>query len=98
LTLTFIVDPGHEHQVALRRDAYLPDGLAVSEPVPVLGYAEPATSLRGRPWRIAAALFSKLRGSRRLPPQDDHLRRDIGLSELEMGPEYWHYHWYWRDR
>jgi hypothetical protein len=35
-------------------------------------------------------LFAPLRKSRRrLPPQDDYLRRDIGLPDLEELPQYW---------
>ena len=40
--------------------------------------------------RLASLLFAPLRKSRRrLPPQDDYLRRDIGLPELEELPQYW---------
>ncbi|BAV49025.1 Uncharacterized protein MLTONO_4122 [Mesorhizobium loti] len=40
--------------------------------------------------RLASLLFAPLRKRRRrLPPQDDYLRRDIGLPELEELPNYW---------
>jgi len=47
--------------------------------------------LLGRLFRgLAALLFAPLRPSRRgLPPQDDYLRRDIGLPELVELPQYW---------
>lgn len=89
MTLTFIFDPLHEHQTVLRGDGGLSDDpssevLAASRPVgrgPLLGRV-----LR----RIASLLFASLRESRRrLPPQDDYLRRDIGLPELEELPQYW---------
>jgi len=52
--------------------------------------AGPATSLPGLLWRVAAALRSQLLGKRRrLPPENGHLRRDIGLPELEELPQYW---------
>lgn len=94
MTLTFTADPDNAHQTTLRRDCDLPDGLPVGEPVHALGNAEPAASLPGRPWRIAAALFSQLLGPRKLPPQDDHLRRDIGLPEREMRRDYRDYYWW----
>jgi hypothetical protein len=47
--------------------------------------------------RVVAALFSPLRNRRRrLPPQDDYLRRDIGLHEREIPREYWEYWWHHR--
>lgn len=49
-----------------------------------------ASSLPGRLWRIASALHTHLSGRRRLPPDDDHLRRDIGLPERETPRD-------WRD-
>ncbi|MDX8538037.1 hypothetical protein RFM23_10425 [Mesorhizobium abyssinicae] len=42
-----------------------------------------------------SALFSPLR-NRRLPPQDDHLRRDIGLGLRELPRDYWEYWWHQR--
>jgi hypothetical protein len=89
LTLTFTVDPDHDHPAALRSGGGLPDNalgevLAGSRPVgrgPLLGRI-----LR----RLASLLFAPLRKNRRrLPPQDDYLRRDIGLPELEELPQYW---------
>jgi hypothetical protein len=89
LTLTFTVDPDNDHPAALRGDGRLPDSassavLAGSRPVgrgPLLGRI-----LR----RLASLLFAPLRKRRRrLPPQDDYLRRDIGLPELEELPNYW---------
>ena len=45
--------------------------------------------------RAMAALFSPLRKRRRLlPPQDDYLRRDVGLHERENPREYWEYWWH----
>jgi len=49
-----------------------------------------ASSLPGRLWRIASALPTKLPGGRLLPPEDDYLRRDIGLPERQTPPD-------WRD-
>ena len=89
MTLTFTVDPDNDHPTALRSGGGLPDNslsavLAGSRPVgrgPLLGRI-----LR----RLASLLFAPLRKSRRrLPPQDDYLRRDIGLPELEELPHYW---------
>ncbi|RNJ44339.1 hypothetical protein B5V01_30210 [Mesorhizobium erdmanii] len=89
MTLTFTVDHGNAHPTALRGDGGLPDHssgevLAASRPVgrgPLLGRL-----FRG----LAALLFAPLRSSRRrLPPQDDYLRRDIGLPELVELPQYW---------
>ncbi|OBQ63286.1 hypothetical protein [Mesorhizobium erdmanii] len=89
MTLTFIVDPLHEHQTVPGGDGDLSDDpasevLAASRPVgrgPLLGWV-----LR----RIASLQFAPLRKSRRrLPPQDDYLRRDIGLPDLEELPQYW---------
>lgn len=89
MTLTFTVDPDHDHPAALRSGGGLPDNassevLAGSRPVgrgPLLGRI-----LR----RLASLLFAPLRKNRRrLPPQDDYLRRDIGLPELEELPQYW---------
>ena len=89
MTLTFTVDPDNDHPAALRGDGRLPaepfgEVLAGSRPVrrgPLLGRI-----LR----RLASLLFAPLRPSRRgLPPQDDYLRRDIGLPELEELPNYW---------
>ncbi|UVK55951.1 hypothetical protein DBIPINDM_002525 [Mesorhizobium sp. AR02] len=89
MTLTFIVDPDNDHPTALRGDGSLPDEpfnevLAASRPVrrgPLLG-----RFFRG----LATLLFAPLRKSRRrLPPQDDYLRRDIGLPELVELPQYW---------
>ncbi|SDA50922.1 hypothetical protein SAMN02927914_00953 [Mesorhizobium qingshengii] len=89
MTLTFIVDALHDHQTVLGGDGGFSDDpssevLAASRPVgrgPLLGRV-----LR----RIASVLFPSLRKSRRrLPPQDDYLRRDVGLPELEELPQYW---------
>jgi uncharacterized protein YjiS (DUF1127 family) len=92
---TFIVDPAHEHQIALRGDGDMPESLSVGEPPPVMGNAAPAASLPRRLWRIASALYSHLLGRRhRLPPEDDHLRHDIGLSERDIQREYWQYYWW----
>ncbi|MBZ9890204.1 hypothetical protein LB559_19960 [Mesorhizobium sp. BR1-1-3] len=89
MTLTFTVDPIDEYQTALRGDGSVPDESfsgpsAASRPIgrdPLPGRAF---------WRLASLLFAPLRKSRRrLPPQDDYLRRDIGLPELEGLPHYW---------
>ena len=93
MTPTFTVDlePIDEHQAALRGDGDLLAGLPVGEAAPVVGGQ--ATSLLGRLWRFAANLPSHLYGRRRLPPEDDYLRRDIGLSE-RIQREYWQYYWW----
>jgi hypothetical protein len=89
LTLTFTVDPENDHPTAFRGDGGLPhepfsEVLAASRPVgrgPLLGRV-----VR----RLASLLFAPLRKDRRrLPPQDDYLRRDIGLPDLEELPQYW---------
>ena len=94
MTLTFTVDlePIDERQTALRGDGDLLAGLPVGEAAPVVGGQ--ATSLLGRLWRFAANLPSHLHGRRRLPPEDDHLRRDVGLSERDIQREYWQYYWW----
>ncbi|WP_164772612.1 hypothetical protein [Mesorhizobium sp. M2C.T.Ca.TU.002.02.1.1] len=47
--------------------------------------------------RALSALLLPLRNRRRLlPPQDDYLKRDIGLEEREMPREYWEYWWHHR--
>ncbi|MEW6632207.1 MAG: hypothetical protein AB1440_15145 [Pseudomonadota bacterium] len=39
-----------------------------------------------------SALFAPMYNRRRLlPPQDDYLRRDIGLHDREMPRNYWEY-------
>ncbi|MDX8533825.1 hypothetical protein RFM41_21915 [Mesorhizobium sp. VK25A] len=59
--------------------------------------ADAASPRRGYMRRALSALLSPLRNRRRLqPPQDDYLRRDIGLEEREMPREYWEYWWYHR--
>jgi hypothetical protein len=95
LTLTFIVDPKQidEHQTAFCGNGELLDGMPVGEPAPVVGNS--GRSLPGRLRRIASALHSHLLGRRRwLPPEDDHLRRDMGLPEREIRREYWDYYWW----
>ena len=83
----------NEHQTALRGDGDLLAGLPIGEAAPVVG--DQATSLLGRLWRFATNLPSHLYGGRRrLPPQDDYLRRDIGLSERDIQREYWQYYWW----
>ncbi len=52
------------------------------------------TSLLGRLWRFASNLPSYLSERRRLPPESDYLRRDIGLSEREVPQEYWQYYFW----
>ncbi|KRB20646.1 hypothetical protein EB815_04560 [Mesorhizobium loti] len=89
MTLTFIVDPSDGCQTALRAGGDMPD----EAPGEVLADSRPVgrRPLLGRlPWRLASLLLAPLRkGRRRLPPQDDYLRRDIGLPELEELPRYW---------
>ncbi|AEH85342.1 hypothetical protein [Mesorhizobium opportunistum] len=89
MTLTFTVDADNEHPTALRGYGGLPDHAssevgAASRPVgrgPLLGRV-----LR----RLASLLLPPLRPRRRrLPPQGDYLRRDIGLPELVELPQYW---------
>jgi hypothetical protein len=100
LTLTSTVESPNdrqfdEHQTALSGNGDLLAGLPVGEPAPVMGDADQATSLLGRLWRFAANLPSHLYGGRRrLPPEDDYLRRDIGLSEHDIQREYWQYYWW----
>jgi hypothetical protein len=47
-----------------------------------------APGLPGRLWRIALALPEQLLGRRRLPPENDHLRHDIGLPKRRSKPHY----------
>lgn len=89
MTLTFIIDALDEHQIALRDHAGLHDGMQAGVPAPALGDAG-QVSLPGLLRRIAAALRSRLPGDRRgRPPEDRHLRCDIGLPEDEGLPHYW---------
>ena len=54
-----------------------------------------ASPRRGYMRRVLSVLLSPLRNRRRLlPPQDDYLRRDIGLNEREYPREYWEYWWH----
>ena len=99
MTLTFISDPAFgryndEHQTALRSHGELPEGLPVGGTEPVLGKTGKPTSVLGRLWRFATKLPAHLSERRRLPPEGDYLRRDIGLSERDVPPEYWHYHFW----
>ncbi|BCM21868.1 hypothetical protein MJ8_56780 [Mesorhizobium sp. J8] len=69
----------------------MPDSESVS------AAADKASPRRGYMRRALSALLSPLRNRRRLlPPQDDYLRRDIGLSERENPREYWDYWWHHR--
>ena len=95
MTLTFTSDRAldrynDEHQTALRGHGELPDGLPVVGTEPVLGKA----GLLGRLWRFATKLPAHLSERRRLPPEGDYLRRDIGLSEREVPQEYWQYYFW----
>jgi hypothetical protein len=99
LTLTFTSDRplgryNDEHQTALRGHGELPHGLPVGETGPVLGKAGRPTTLLGRLWRVASKLPSHLSQRRRLPPEGDYLRRDIGLSEREVPQDYWQYYFW----
>ncbi|TGQ57686.1 hypothetical protein EN836_01915 [Mesorhizobium sp. M1C.F.Ca.ET.193.01.1.1] len=69
----------------------MPDSESASAPADILA------PRRGVIRRAVSALLSPLRNRRRLlPPQDDYLRRDIGLEEREMPREYWEYWWHQR--
>ncbi|RWA71709.1 hypothetical protein [Mesorhizobium sp.] len=69
----------------------MPDSESASAPADILA------PRRGVIQRAVSALLSPLRNRRRLlPPQDDYLRRDIGLEEREMPREYWEYWWHQR--
>ncbi|MER9721161.1 MULTISPECIES: hypothetical protein [unclassified Mesorhizobium] len=101
MTLTFTSDPASgrhddEHQTVLRGHGELPDGLPLGGIGPVLGKTGRPTSVLGRLWRFASKLPAYLSERRRLPPEGDYLRRDIGLSEREAPQEYWQY--YFLDR
>ncbi|TGQ74501.1 hypothetical protein EN829_007010 [Mesorhizobium sp. M00.F.Ca.ET.186.01.1.1] len=89
MTPTFTVDADNDHATALRRGG----GLADNAPGAVLAGSRPVGRgplLGGILRRLASLPFTPLRkGRRRLPPQDDYLRRDIGLPELEELPQYW---------
>lgn len=92
MTLTFTADPIDAYQTAFRVNGGLPAGMPVGGPSPVVGDdgADGPISLSSVLWRIAAALRSQLPRRRRwLPPEDDYLRRDIGLPEREELPHYW---------
>ncbi|MER8718314.1 hypothetical protein NKH64_08105 [Mesorhizobium sp. M0999] len=52
------------------------------------------TSVLGRLWRFASKLPAYLSERRRLPPEGDYLRRDIGLSERDVPQEYWQYYFW----
>ncbi|WP_258590804.1 hypothetical protein [Mesorhizobium sp. AR07] len=64
----------------------MPAGVAA----PAMANSGRAPSLPGRLWRIASALPAQLLGKRRLPPENDHLRHDIGLPERKTRRD-------WRD-
>lgn len=99
MTLTFIFDAlsTDAHRLALRDHDGRPGGLFDLDATPHLAATDGAHSRRGVAWRLLSALFSPLRSRRRrLPPQDEHLRRDIGLSERELPREYWEYWWHHR--
>lgn len=89
MTLTFTIDALDQRQIALRDNAGRPDGMQAGDQTPAMGDAGQIT-LPGLLRRIAAALRSRLPGDRRgRPPQDRHLRCDIGLPEDEGLPHYW---------
>ncbi|MGX9142735.1 hypothetical protein [Mesorhizobium sp. 128a] len=97
MTLTFTSDHrlgryNDENQTALRSHGELPDGLPVCGAEPVLG--KTGHSLLGRLWRFATKLPAHLSERRRLPPEGDYLRRDIGLAEREVPQEYWQYYFW----
>ena len=97
MTLTFTSDRAFgrhndEHQTALRGRGELPEGLSVGGTGPVLG--KTGHSLLGRLWRFASKLPAHLSERRRLPPEGDYLRLDIGLSEREIPQEYWQYYFW----
>ncbi|WP_156913502.1 hypothetical protein [Mesorhizobium sp. WSM3224] len=96
MTLTFIADPAGERQSdedhvvpVYGGPDVLPDSAGIS------ATADFPAPRRGFLRRVLSALFSPLRNRRRLlPPRDDHLMRDIGLSERELPREYWEYWWH----
>lgn len=92
MTLTFTVDPLDGRQTVPRSNGGMPTGMPAGGPAAVPGApgANSPISLSNVLWRIAAALRSQLLGRRRrLPPEDDYLRHDIGLPEREELPHYW---------
>lgn len=82
------------HQTSLGGIRELPDGMPGSETAPVVGEAGRPASLLRRLWRFAKKLPAYLSERRRLPPEGDYLRRDIGLSEREVPQEYWQYYFW----
>ncbi|MET2829963.1 hypothetical protein [Mesorhizobium shangrilense] len=95
MTPTFIVDRADEHRPAVRVDRDMPDDAANAEILPASGTVGRGTILGRGFRRVASLLFSPLRERRRrLPPQDDFLRRDVGLPQRETRRNHWEY---WND-
>lgn len=99
MTLTFTSDHangwnGDEHQAASLDNGKLFDGLPGGEAATVVGEAGRPTSVFGRLRRFASKLPAYLSERRRLPPEGDYLRRDIGLSEREVPQEYWQFYFW----
>ena len=78
---SFIAD---EDPIARGGNGHMPAGVAA------MANSGRAPSLPGRLWRIAVELPAQLLGKRRLPPESDHLRHDIGLPERQTRRD-------WRD-
>ncbi|TPK22981.1 hypothetical protein FJ872_04825 [Mesorhizobium sp. B2-5-9] len=86
----------HEREIVLGNDSGRFSLLFPPETAAGMAF-DPAPHRRGFASRIVSALLSPLRGRRgRLPPQDDYLRRDVGLPEHEMRRDYWEY-WWWHQ-
>jgi hypothetical protein len=97
LTLTFIADRADEHRLAVRVDRDMPDDTDNRQILPASRTVGRGTVLGRGLRRFASLLFSPLRERRRrLPPQDDFLRRDIGLPERETWHDTWEY-WNYLD-
>ena len=96
MTLTFTGDRADEHLLAVRIDGDMPDDADHREILPASRTAGRSTLLGRSLRRVAWLLFSPSRKRRHLlPPQDDFLRRDIGLPKRETRRDYWEY---WIDR
>jgi hypothetical protein len=68
----------------------MPGGVPVDRPAAVMAEPRRAAALPSLLWRVAAAMRSQLLGRRHfVPPEDDHLRRDVGLPYRDELPQYW---------
>lgn len=87
----------NEREIVLGNDGCRHSVLFPPETAATIVAFDHAPSRRGLASRIVSALLAPLRSRRRrLPPQDDYLRRDVGLSEHEMRRDYWEY-WWWHQ-